>query len=243
MRTVRALLICGMCCAWAQADVITFVTPPGSKIPIIGPVDASATFTTGTGTITVTLTNLEANPKDVGQDLSDLFFTVANGNVNSASYAPGPVDFAQLVTVAGDGTPTLGSTLDTASSIGWVLSKVSSTELHLDVLSGTGHAGPAHTIIGPPNSSGIYSNANSSIAGNKPHNPFINQTATWVIDAPNVSADTTIKSATFSFGTTAGINVRGTATPEPSFYGVLALGLAGLLMGVRRQRRTAAARE
>jgi hypothetical protein len=243
MRIVRALFICGICCAWAPADVITFVTPPGSKVPLNQPVDASATFTTGAGTITVTLNNLEANPRDVGQDLSDLFFTVANGNVNSASYAPGPVDSAQEVSIDSAGTPTLGGTLDTAGSIGWVLSAVNGTELHLDVLSGPGHAGPAHTIIGPPNSSGVYSNANGSIAGNKAHNPFINQTATWVIDAPNVSASTTIASVKFSFGTVPGIKVAGTAVPEPSFYGVLALGLAGLLIGVWRQRRTVASRE
>jgi len=44
-----------------------------------GDVDASVTFTTGTGTIMVTLNNLEPNPADEAELLSDLFFTVGNG--------------------------------------------------------------------------------------------------------------------------------------------------------------------
>jgi len=201
MKIIRALLFCGICCLAAQADVITYITPAGSMVGSPGqPVDASATLTTGNGTITVTLTNLETNTKDVGQNLSDLFFTVANGSLSGASYAPGTVDSAQLVSVDKNGKATLGANDTTASSIGWVLSIVNGTELELNDLSGTGHAGPAHTIIGPANGSGVYLNANSSIDNNKPHNPFIDQTATWVIDAPNVSTNTRIDSVTFCRG-------------------------------------------
>jgi hypothetical protein len=245
MRTMRALLVlCGICCVGARADVVTFVTPSGSTASG-DPVDASATITTGDGTITVTLTNLVANPTDVEQDLSDLFFTIDNGSVTGARYALGKVDSAQLVAVSKTGTPTLGTTDTTALTIGWVLSAVSSTELDLNDLSGLLHAGPHHTIIGPANGSDIYSDANTTIAGNILHNQFIDQTVTWEIKAPNVSADTTITSATFSFGTTAGVEVVGSpsAVPEPSFYGILGLGLAGLLIGVQRQRRTASPQE
>jgi hypothetical protein len=62
----------------AHADTVTFDTPPGSTTSG-GPVDATATFTTGAGTLSITLTNLLANPKDVAQLLSDLEFTLGNG--------------------------------------------------------------------------------------------------------------------------------------------------------------------
>ena len=47
-------------------------------------VDASATFTTSADQITVVLNNLLVNQKDVGQNISDLFFTVSTGQ-NSGS--------------------------------------------------------------------------------------------------------------------------------------------------------------
>jgi hypothetical protein len=55
-------------------------------------------------------------------------------------------------------------------------------------------------IIGPPDGSGNYSNANSSITM-PPHNPYINGTGTFVILDSAITADTTITAATFSFGT------------------------------------------
>jgi hypothetical protein len=230
-----------VCCFLAQADVVTFVTPTGS---MTGgqPVDASAMFTTGTGTITVQLTNLEANPTSIVQNLSDLEFVLGSGTATGAAFDP-TGNTSQEITVNGGGTFTTGPTLTTSAAIGWVLSVPTPPTILLDVLQGPGHAGPAHLIIGPPGPGPLYSNANGSIAGNGPHNPFLNQTATWVLDVPSVSSTTTISSATFSFGTTEGANVvpgvPSPSVPEPGFYGVLALGTSVLLMAVRRQRRVA----
>jgi hypothetical protein len=112
------------CSFLAQADVVTFITPSGSTTGG-GPVDATATITTGAGTITVSLTNLESNPKDVAQNLSDFSFTLSNGTATGASYAPGSVDSAEEITVNGDNSFTLGSSLTTANQIGWVLSSPS----------------------------------------------------------------------------------------------------------------------
>jgi hypothetical protein len=42
-------------------------------------------------------------------------------------------------------------------------------------------ATPAHTIIGPAGSGG-YTNADGSIAGNGPHNPSLDRTATFTLD-------------------------------------------------------------
>jgi len=102
--------------------------------------------------------------------------------------------------------------------------------------------GPSHTIIGPPGPGNVYSNADGSIAGNGPHNPFLNQTADFTITFPlPLLMGVTVTSATFSFGTTAGNNVNGvlrtTAVPEPNFSGTLALGLGFLLIAVGRHRK------
>ena len=89
---------------------------------------------------------------------------------------------------------------------------------------------PAHTIIGRSSngtySGGTYSNANSSIAGNGPHNPFL-EGVTFSLSVVGVTASTTITAATFSFGTTAGNTLAGTASvPEPSTWMLLLAGAA-----------------
>jgi hypothetical protein len=93
-------------------------------------------------------------------------------------------------------------------------------------------------IIGPPGGA-TYANANGSIAGNKPHNPFLNQSATFTITAPNVTAATTITGVVFSFGTTEGaVLIPGALVPEPSslVLGSVGLGLVGSI-GLYRRRR------
>src|SRR5262249_866643 len=145
-------------------------------------------------TLSIVLANLQANPTDVAQLLSDLSFTLGNGgSLTGATLASSA---GQEITVAADGTFTLGSTVAT----GWVPT-LGGTSGSLDVL-GAGGAGPSHLIIGPPGPGGTYSNANGSIAGNKPHNPFLNDVATFSITGSGITADTTITGVTFSFGTT-----------------------------------------
>jgi hypothetical protein len=219
----------------ARAGTITYVTPPGSTTSG-GPVSAEATLVTGSGSVTITLTNLLANPTDVAQNLSDLIFTVGGGGSLTGSTETGAT--SQEVTVNKDGTFTVGPTLTTVADVGWPYTSTA-TQGTLNVLSGPGHAGPAHLIIGPPGPGGTYSNANGSIAGNGPHNPFLNQTATFTIMGSGITADTTITSVTFSFGTTTGINVVGQAVPEPSsiVLGLAGLGLVGTISVCRTRRR------
>jgi hypothetical protein len=201
-------------------------------------VDAQAIFVTSANTLTITLNDLLANPKTVAQLLSDLSFTVDSSSCLTGTTLTS--SSGQEVKVAGDGVPTLGSTV----AAGWVPTLGGTSGL-LDVLKGPGHAGPAHLIIGSPDGSGNYSNANSSIAGNGPHNPFLNQSATFTITGAGITADTVVTSATFSFGTTSGNNVPGVVVPEPSSL-VVSVGSLGVfaliaLWRAKRNRQAVAA--
>jgi hypothetical protein len=186
---------------------------------------------TGAGTLSITLTDLLANPTDVGQLLSDLSFTLNTGQTAGTLASSS----GQLITVAGNGSSTLGASVAT----GWVLSG-----LTLDALA-AGGAGPKHLIIGPPGAGG-YTNANGSIAGNGPHNPFLNDSATFTINITGLTSASVVNSATFSFGTTEGAElVTGVdppiTTPLPSALPLFATGIGGLgLLGWRRKRKAKA---
>jgi hypothetical protein len=62
----------------AHGGTSIFVTPSGSMSGG-NPVNAEADLTTSAGSITITLKDLQANPKDVAQLVSDLSFAVGNG--------------------------------------------------------------------------------------------------------------------------------------------------------------------
>ena len=229
-------LALGSVVAPAHATTISYVTPPGSTVPPSQPVSASATFTTSANTLTIGLNDLLANPTDIGQLLSDLSFTLGNGGSLTGSTETAAA--SSEITVAGNGSFTGPTPISGVATVGWPFAVNSATEGTLDVLA-AGGAGPAHLLIGPPGGGGTYSAANGSIAGNGPHNPFLFESATFTITGAGITADTTITSATFSFGTTAGVTVGGVAVPEPSSL-VLALcgiGVVGLVGSYRSRRR------
>jgi hypothetical protein len=185
------------------------------------PVSSTAEFLMGTDNITITLTNTLANPKSVSQNLSDLafYFATTTGEAPTGTLTSSS---GLERSVASNGSYTDGSVVPT----GWVLSAVTGG-LYLNVL-GT-PVGPEHTIIGSPNGSNVYSNANRSIANNDPHNPFLAGPVTFNIYAPGVTAATTINSVWFSYGTAAS-----TSVPEPTTLLLLGLGLLGVA-GIRRK--------
>jgi hypothetical protein len=210
----------------ASAATITYVTPFGATVGSPAqPVNASATFTTGSGTLQVTLTDLLANPKDVGQLISDLDFTLSGGQTTGAIGSSS----GTKITVNTGGTTTLGST----GSTGWGLNNNVGGGLQLTPLGFP--AGPAGLIIGPPGAGGVYTAANGSIAGNPAHNPFLNQTATFTLNIAGVTADSTVTSATFSFGTGADDpDVPGTVPDGSATVMLLGAALAG--MGLIRKK-------
>ena len=214
----------------AHASTVTFVTPVGASTSG-GPVNASATFITDTGTLSVTLTDLQANPTDVAQTLSDLVFTLSTGQTTGTLTSSS----GQQITVNSGGTFTLGPTTAT----GWGLNNNVSGGLQLDAL---GFVGPAGLIIGPSGPGNLYSNANGSIAANGPHNPFLDQTATFLISVAGLTAADTVTSAAFSFGTTAGVDISGVSSvPLPGALPLFVSGLVGLGPLGRRRKRNAKA--
>ncbi len=176
-------------------------TPSGSAVPD-GQVSANASFSVGNGFVTVTLANGLADPRSAGQLLSGLAFTLASGTTGGSLGSTS----ANLRSIAKGGSFTdLGP-----ASTGWALNGSFNGGFFLcDLCTDLGAAGPKHLLIGDPASSGEYDSANASIAGNKPHNPFTQGTATFLINAPGAIQGDSVSSAAFYFSTTDGISVAG----------------------------------
>ena len=231
--TLKLLMILGLAAVSAFGSTITFFTPIGATVTD-GPVSATAEFTTGSNSLFISLTNTLANINSVGQALSDLAWTFDGTLVGTSMSASS----GNLISIAADGTYTsLG--LD---STGWELD---ATGLRVCALCAD-VAGPSRLIVGPPDANNVYANANGSIAGNTPHNPFLKGAATFQILVPGLTADSAVTSATFSFGTKEGVNVPGVCVgdcgggsgtaelPEPGTW--LLLGSGGLLLALGRKK-------
>jgi hypothetical protein len=206
----------------AHANFQSFVTPAGSTADG-HPLRAEADFTTSLGNIAITLTNLQANPVSIIQAISDLFFkadgvtAVGAGSFNAAGDYIN-ISRTKVVTPAG------------SDLFSWQLTNTSGT-YHLNKLCGP-CGGPAGLVIGP----GPYTAANGSIAGNRPHSPFADQTVTFNLALAGVTADTVISDVVFSFGTEAGTNVPGVPVPIPAALWLFGSGLLGLI-GIARRRQ------
>jgi PEP-CTERM motif len=233
----KLIFVLTMATGILPAGTVTYTTPANSSIPGTGAVSASVTFTTNTGTMQITLQDLLGNPTNVGQLISDLEYTLSVGGTSSLTSS-----WAQQTNVNNDGSVSPGVPGSTAWGFGTfagqsILCAVCGNNSVLSTPVGA-DAGPAQLIIGPAGPGGIYTNANGSIAGNDPHNPFLMQTATFTISNPAITINTTVSNVQFSFGTTFGNDVHGTDTPEPSTYALMSVGiLAGGLLRKKFARR------
>ena len=214
-------------CSAASAITVSYNGPVSA-----GDVNVHADITFGVNTVTIKLFNDTLNPFTAAQSISDFSLTLASGSTLGSALASSS---GVPVLVAADGTYSTGA----AISAGWAYSTPNSSTLYLDDLAG-GAAGPANTIIGLPDASNVYSNANGGIAGNAPHNPFLQGSTgvTFVITGlTGVTANTQISGAVFSFGTTSGDNHPGgggTSVPEGgATVALLGLAFTGLIAARR----------
>lgn len=204
------------------------------------PVDAKATFDIDDAAdqITITLENLTIDPTSVNQNLSGLFFSVTTGQTSGTLDSSSGTELF----VNGDGTYSTGSTVSTGWALldGVVDPNSGTTGLQLDLLSTS--MAPAMTIVGAPGANNLYNNANNSITG-APHNPLLNQVATYVVSISGLTADSRIgENVTFQFNTAADTFVNATVdTPEPASSVLLGMGILGCLGCCRLRRKTSAA--
>ncbi len=210
-----------------RADFTSFYeTRPGAVNPSDGkPINASAAFVADGTNLTITLTNLEADPTSVSQNISGLFFSFTTGETAGA-LTSSSADFTKIGKLH-------SVTANGAGSTGWDLLSDFSGGLKLNVLGSD--VGPAHTVVGPADLDGSYDSANGSLAGNRPHNPFIDQTATFILNVP-ISQNTRLDKVIFSFGTGPGQDATGTQ-PEPEPASLLLLGTGVGWLAVRRRSR------
>jgi hypothetical protein len=227
---LAVLVLSALAAIPASAEQFTFTTPSNASAAG-GPVSASATVTTGAGDVQITLNNLTSDMDDASQLLTQFAFQL--GTTPTSLGATTTPTSAPLIDVDDNGNVTTNN--DPLAT--WALTANGGSVL-LDSLAG----GATQAIIGPgprPYLPPPNGDTNSSLDGNKGHNPFIDTTAKFDFAVGGVTADTAVTGATFLFGTQAETSVVGTLTPLPE-PGTLWLVLAGFGLvgaGMRRSKK------
>ena len=253
MRSIKQSTSLGIC-ALAAATVVGFgshlgranlitdvITGTGNQTKTASTFSGTVTlrFDTTAGTVSVTLDNTTSETYAAGDLMQGVSFNIATGagagSLSSATYSSVS---GNLINVASNGSystagaATLTGTNGVTGSSAWQLASTASS-LTLKTSS-------ADTVIGSP-TGGNYSAANGSIKGNGPHNPFLQDSPTFVLDLPGIvgasNVDVTWATIYYTTGgvqTTTRIN-GGTPLPEPAALSLLGLPAIGLLL---RKRRT-----
>lgn len=229
-KTLMALAVFGLLAlahGTVQADPISVCTGVGCSTTNVG-----GSIVAGNGTVTITLSNNLTNAQVISviQNISGVYFEVSG--FNGGAVTLGSSNSAQSTNVAGG----IGTLAGPVNPTGWAGGSSGNT-ITVCVICAFGissPAGPDQTIIGGTGS-GFYNNANGSINGNAPHNPFLSGEVTFVLNVPGVTVNSTFSNVVIQFGTTATPPPPGQETPEPASMLLLGTGLLGIAAGARRR--------
>ncbi len=200
------------------------------------PVNVSARidFTPLTGAMTVTLTNLQADLTSRSQEISGFEITMSSG-LSAVIPQTNVSGTGQTITVGSGGSYT--TTGNTISHWGITSSGGLSVVTLGTVAPASPGGAPTDLIIGPPNGSNLYSNANGGIQGNE----VVKGTAVFNFNLGAQSAAMAISAVSFIFGTQGGPTyefktpAQTPTIPEPASMALFAAGLAGLAAARRRR--------
>jgi hypothetical protein len=217
----------GLAHGTAKADPISVCTGPGCSTT-----NVSGTIVAGNGTVTITLNNNLTNAQVVSviQNISGVYFQVSGYTLGAVSLSGS--NSTQSTNIDGSGNAVLAGAVNPT---GWGAGH-SGNLITVCVVCAFGvssSAGPDQTIIGGTGS-GAYANANGSIAGNGPHNPFLAGTVTFTVVVPGVTVNSTFSNVVIQFGTTA-TPPQTQEVPEPASMVLLGTGLIGAAAGLRRR--------
>lgn len=147
---------------------------------------ATVNATFNTNSLTLVINGIVNNINSVGQGVSGVDFSIVGGLTGTLASTSG-----QLVDVAGDGTAT-----NVSGNPDWFQGAANDF-----ATTALGSSGPDHVLIGAPNGSNVYSNANGSIKTSQSHKPFVREQITLVYTITGLTSTSNFSGFQLAFGT------------------------------------------